>query len=565
MRARRSRTAGFRPVGTVVAARTAGRIRRSPMTVAATLTLPLVLSCHRLAMDASVAVPNQSLGGRQPAPAGATPSSVADFRRPPRPLRTKHESPEKAEPHTPSAVPFGPDAPLVIGAVASDASWTYFCTPEEQDRSDATRRNGKHRTSRLRTPRFQGHLALADGSVQDIDALLGVSPSGRFTVTAREGVWTLSNMSSGETVDLGQLGIDRQLSAIDIDARSVAFDPTDSKLAILLGSAGTHQVLVLDLTSGQRTRIHPASQSVFRVGWDPAGKRVVLDELPNVPASNAQRQWPAPPRNLGDTRCTPPIAPYFTWPSRGHAVVKSLASPQGGDAELVPGYVTTLGSGWVRRTDDDRLAWVLDKTERPLGAPDCGAHVVAASRRYDELVVGCTSPGSRLALELWSSTRQQSLGFDIPWTKEFDTTGAASEYLAFYSGAKSWLVDLQNGRALELQDRDQVLAQSGTWLLVRRGDSLLRHDVQSQSEVKVADGIEPGARLLVDGAGAWIEPYLTTAAPESAVLRISGSVMAVTPSGCALLGTAKPEASGQARGPLTWRCAAPLQAKAKAL
>ena len=66
--------------------------------------------------------------------------------------------------------------------------------------------------------------------------------SGRFTVTAKGQVWTLRNMSSGATTDLDQLGIDRQLSAIDIDARSVAFDPTDNKLAILLGESGKHQV-----------------------------------------------------------------------------------------------------------------------------------------------------------------------------------------------------------------------------------------------------------------------------------------------------------------------------------
>ena len=531
---------------------------------AAALISLLLVGCHPPTREASAATPNHPSSGRPSAPATAAPSSATGSPNSARPLGAEPEHPRTAGSPAPLTTPFGPESPLVIGAVAPDASWVYFCTKAEPDPGTASRID-RHRPLPVSTHRFEGHLALPDGSVQDIDALLGISPSGRFTVTAKGQVWTLRNMSSGATTDLDQLGIDRQLSAIDIDARSVAFDPTDNKLAILLGESGKHQVRVLDLSSGQEDRIHPATESVFRVGWDPAGKWVVLDELPNATAGNARRQWPAPPRDLGDTRCTPPVAQYFTWPNRSHAVVESLASPQGGNAELAPGYVTTLGSGWVRRADDDRLAWVLEGKERLLGGPDCEAHVVAASRRYDELVVGCTSPGSRLALELWSTERQRSLGFDIPWTSDFDTTGTDSEYIAFYSGTQSWLVDLHGRRALALQDRDQVLAQLGSWLLVRRGNSLLRHDVQSQSEVKVADGIAPGARLLVDGAGAWIDPYLTTAAPESEVLRVTGPVLAVTPSGCALLGSAKPDASGLARGPLTWRCAAQLQAKAEAL
>ncbi|MGC4070883.1 MAG: hypothetical protein QM784_40645 [Polyangiaceae bacterium] len=100
-------------------------------------------------------------------------------------------------------------------------------------------------------------------------------------------------------------------------------------------------------------------------------------------------------------------------------------------------------------------------------------------------------------------------------------------------------------------DRDQLLAQFGGNVLLRRGNLILRRELEGTREETLATGIPSGTRILLSPGYAYVAPRLYAARSDASVpLVVPTPPLAIDSRGCALVPATR-EPDGQPAVPCT--------------
>jgi hypothetical protein len=171
----------------------------------------------------------------------------------------------------------------------------------------------------------------------------------------------------------------------------------------------------------------------------------------------------------------------------------------------------------------------------------------------ETVLAGCAEHG-RLRLFIVSVTRQVALDVEIPQVYDLFDRVISNRFLPLYSGNKTHLLDFDQGKALPLQDRDQLLAQNGSEILLRRGALVIRRNVETTHEETLGSGVPSGARVILAPGHAYVAPRLYSARVDAgAPFPVPTSPLAIDSRGCALV-PASIEPDGRFHGPVRWIC-----------
>lgn len=446
---------------------------------------------------------------------------------------------------------FGPAGPVRLDRVAFNDSWISYVTPAETSAiagrldHDATRRPNGNRT-----------LVWSDGRIQSITAILGQSPDGRAVAIANGGSWQLIDTESQRTFDLNAFGVDQRRVLGDQDARGLAFHPSLPVLALLVQTDGHAGVTFLNFDDGSTRSALPLSSEVFHVAWDAGGEYLVLDELSADSNGNQRLDWPVPELIESSANAPALQGRYIAAAPRGDRAVTSILSQRDAMAVAVPGAIMQDADGWLVLQPDRQIAYAANGVVRRLTPTDCDAKLVASHASTKRVLVGCYEK-SRLRLGLASRQGFVALDVDMPAAEDFPRRPLRQRFLAIYAGTRSYLVDFERSSVVSLAERDQLLAQKGTSIILRRGPNLIRRDALSGDEVVVAEGIASGKRVIMRDEYVWVDPYVVGADPKFVSYRAPNTVAAIGRSGCALCYSEPSDAPRHPRGPFHWFCGNP--------
>lgn len=440
----------------------------------------------------------------------------------------------------PSPTPFGPHGPVIVDRAAVDARWVAWCNPDPNA-------NGAPSAPRRMT------LSWWDGRSQPIENVLAQSPTGGAIAIATQGAWQLIDLVNQRTIDLAEFGIDRRRILSDIDARALAFHPTRHTVALIVQREGRQEVVVLDYDRLHQVTIRPVSREIYRMTWEATGDQLFLEEIPEDTNQNGRLDWPEPPLTEKPSRCGEVPAHYVVSTRVGDQVVWTVAPRSGGPAVLAEGAVLRAASGWFVATTERGVALRTSTGVRPLTPSSCDVRLIAAHGASRQILGGCNDKG-RLALGLVSERGWRALGIDMPSSEDFIHRAWQQRYLPIYSGVKSYLIDFERSAVVELTERDQLLAQHDTQVVLRRGTSIVRRNVLDSSETVLFSDVASGARIVLGPGVAWVDPYVVSADPTSTSLTIPRAVAALSKGGCALSYSAPYDLPDVPQGPMRWVC-----------
>jgi hypothetical protein len=427
--------------------------------------------------------------------------------------------------------PFGPSGPVRVDRVAVNQSWVSWCNV---------------RSSHLT-------LTWSDGRSQSLTAVLGQSVTGNAVAIAVGDTWQVVDTASRNTIDLNQLGIDRRLNPTGSGARSIVFHPTLPIVALLLRRDEHSLVSLLDTSDERQLSIFPSSREVYRVAWEPSGDYLLLDEIPEDTNGNHRLDWPEPELSRPASICDDAMPRFVTAGSKGDRLVTTIGARTGGAAIPANGAVQYGDHSWFAITPD-RQVTINDATHAVEATPKtCDAHLVASHGTSRQLLIGCLEK-SRLALGLVSQHGYRPLGIDMPYAEDFDRRTWSERFLPIYSGTSTYLVDFERSTAITLLERDQLLAQLGANVVVRRGSTIVRLNAGDSSAVVLATSLEPGTRIVLGKRVAWVDPYVVGADPEFVTYLLPHNVAALSEQGCALVYTKPADPPNHPQGPLRWLC-----------
>lgn len=447
--------------------------------------------------------------------------------------------------------PFGPNGPVLIDRVAANGSWVSWCSPKGSARYSTVLGDGSSQP-----PRDEVTLTWAGGQSQPISGVLGQSPDGRVVAMVASGRWKLIDTKNRRHFDLNELGVDRRLALGDSTARSIAFHPNRPHVALLLRDNGHPIVAIVDIENGQTRRASPVSREVFRMAWEPSGDYLMLEEIVEDTNGNGHLDWPVPEVTTLRSSCGNSGAGFVAAPPRGDRPETTLIAPNASTAVAHPSAMMKDGNGWLELRSDHSVNFEWNGHNRRITPPGCEAHFVAAHGVSKQMLVGCYEK-SRLRLGLASRQGFAPLNIEMPYADDFPRRHSHRRFLPVYSGASTYLVDFERSSAVPLAERDQLLAQKGAYVVVRRGPSLVRRDMTDGAEVVLAEGVAPGARVLFGNEHAWIDPYVIGADPAFAMFLVPRVAAALDSHGCALSYTEPSSPSDYPKGPLRWTCGNP--------
>ncbi len=484
----------------------------------------------------------------QPPPhTSATPVTAADRAAPPKAQAgTEHMLPpptSTSEVKPSPVVPSGPSLTRVLAA-GDDRSWVLGCT--------------------------QDHKVRLSSSVLEertLDAWLGVSADTRFIVVSEQGRWLLLDTRSGARVDLDEWHVDRRRARAS-GIRSLAFHPEHPLLALVLREDQRLRIRLYALDTQRFEDLALDLPDLFRLVWDPSGRGLHLETIPEDSNGNGHIDWPEPELPESHSDCSTPDDRFRVFAPRGDRVQSAvLATPwltgERHDAlnaawvlsiAPAPGFLSfTADGGWLARVAD-RLMVTHATTTSPLFPDDCDGRVLAVHRPTANILVRCAFPKQRSELRWVSSARTRVLPVDSPYQGSFDRRGIGERFLPLYVGERSLLVDLAAGALVDLLPREQLLLQSpGLWL-VRRGDTVRVRGSDMGEPSELVNAISSRARLRLGSGAAWVEPFLLTLQPSPRAERLPGKVHWLTGSGCALFEREPSEAGSTGLGSLAWAC-----------
>ncbi len=425
----------------------------------------------------------------------------------------------------------------MVDRVAPDGSWVSFCAPASNRSTPLT-------------------LSWSDGDAESIAAVLGQSANGDALVIAVGDTWQLVAVATKKRFDLTRMSIDRRLVVNEREARSIAFHPTRPLVALVLRQNDESQVLILDYSDGCEVPVRPLSREVFRMAWDPSGDYLLLDEIVEDSNGNQKLDWPSPQASKTQSFCGD-LAPRFVAAAkRGDRLATTLVPRTGGNAVLANGALIHDGAHWLGLTEERGIAAFGPAGKQQLTPANCDARPVAAHGASHQLLIGCLEKG-RLALGLVTAQKLLSLGVDMPYSEDFERRDWRDRFLPIYSGTSTSLVDFEDRKLVQLNERDQLLAQQNAEVVLRRGATLIRFNLSVGSESLLASGLASGARVVLGRRVAWVDPYVVSADPTSLPRLVPRTVAALSEDGCALTYAAAANPPDYPRGPMRWLCGSP--------
>jgi hypothetical protein len=466
------------------------------------------------------------------------------------PVVSQHALAEPAP--TPGNASFGPNGTVWVERAALNATWVAWCDPDGDAAALAT--STRSQVSEGARPARKVRLQWMDGRTQVIASVLGQSTSGRGLVIDTGEGWQLIDTVRKKTIDLTELGVDRRRALNDLVPRGIAFHPTLPVIALLTAREARSEIVVLDYDTGASSTIRPSTQQVFRMSWEASGEFLFLQEIPEDSNGNRRIDWPEPELTRETSGCGETRPRFIVASSRtSDRVAWTVAPRTGGAATAADGFLLYTPGGWLTLTSDARIALRTTSGVRQLTPPGCEVWPVAAHGPTRQLLVGCYEKG-RLGLNLVSRRGSVALGVDMPPAEDLRHRRWTSRFLPVYAGVRSHLIDFERATAIELQERDQLLAQHGAHVLIRRASSIVRRNLSNSEEFVLATDVASGSRVVFGNGHAWLDPYLVSAEPGFDPLKVPHTVAALSLNGCALSYEQPFDPPHFPRGPLRWIC-----------
>jgi hypothetical protein len=461
------------------------------------------------------------LSSPEPIPTLTTPSSK---------LPAATTSPTPPPDNERSCRPFGPEGPVLLGASAPDGRWSIFCD--------------------LHTPSTPiASLAIGTKVFHPITALLGSSRDGRYIVIANHKQTTFLDTQTNTQQSLDAFGLVPEHTFTE--NRPLGLDVHPEKPLVIFVSEVDHQrnLIVFDLSKKLTTILAPLPNVTVKIRWSTTSEAIIVDELSSVSLLN--------PTDLTtvDTPCQFPEPRMWVSAARPRLLKRYVVALREPKLVEVPGLLLDTPNGTVEMTETRRITLRSGRETRTLSPKDCEANVLGIHPSTASLLVGCTKEG-RMHLGIAFAQGFVPLELDIPTAYDLDNRNIASRYLPIYSGAKSDLIDFESRRTIALHDKDQLLAQSGTYVLIKRDLSVLRLDLSTMTEDVVLMKVAPGARLQMSPGFAYVAPYVVSAEPTELPTPFQPPqyVLRIAPGGCALVGNPPTDRTLYVTGPLRWVC-----------
>lgn len=314
-----------------------------------------------------------------------------------------------------------------------------------------------------------------------LDALLQVSPSGRYLIILQAGQAWLLDAQLNQTYPLADYQPDLASDG-EPEHRSFAFSQDEQELA-LLSTDQKLRILALPRLASEspaEPRIFELPEPTWRVQTE--GDFFALFSYPAHKSG-----WPLPSQAAPPRRCEATSFPahstlsdpHFSFRRRTHLLSRAATR-----LDEAPGFVFALGSAWVRRQADGRLLLVRDRTQKQLAASSCGARILHSQLTPEQFLIACEQyrptptpraskkkgrPQYRFPLYLASTQRNLDLKRELLRTG-VDLPPRASTQARFFPlrvGGEVLLLDQTEQEWISLARDTQILTVEGESALIR--------------------------------------------------------------------------------------------------
>lgn len=444
----------------------------------------------------------------------------------------------------------GSAGPTKLLAASTSGAWVALCDDESRS----------------------AKLVLGSGTGERIDELLAQDPTGRYVVTAHDGVAVLVDAATGLRVSLSQLGADvRRARADYAEHRTLSFDARGRYLAYLKTSGSDFLIVVRTLETGAEQILPPGVGQVFRLKLSADARYVAFDALREDTNHNGKLDWPAPeelPRKNACDSSNLPKFRSFAFQGRGDAITRAVVALETGAQRDVPQLVTPLGESLLVREADGRLQ--LDQAGKlsALAPASCGARVLFADAERGLVLASCAPPPPKRSAnalpvsgkrEVWlfGSGYAKNLQSELYETSTDREAVLGTRLVPLYPGSNASLLDLERRELLPLAAGSRVVASNGALALIWRDSELYRYDAATKTEQLLAHGVLKTPDLLQAGSAVLLSPFVIVGC-ESPAFSSPPRALALSSSGFIL--TAAPPADSQGSpqpgaaiaGPLRW-------------
>lgn len=435
--------------------------------------------------------------------------------------------------------------PFRLESLGPRGSWVALCTGAGKDAS--LRLFAAESPAAVR-------LGLFGSIPRRIDRILGWSRDGRYLMTLEGVDPRLLDLELGTEADLAPYSPDL-VSDAEADHRSVAFSDDGTELA-LLTTSGSIVVMPLPASGSQPKTLVP-SRAPWRIRY--SGSFLVSESGPGG-------IWPVPKRKSAPLRCTSSRTALSAFvrasePSAAFSRETELwrRSARTAAFENAPGFVMTLGKGWVRREDDGRLLLVEGKTQKQLTSSRCGARIRYADSSRELLLVACEKyrprpdpsdkkskpkkPEYSFPLYLIGPSTVRELGFedarasfDLGPVESAWKTQSSPELIPLTGSGQAIVVDLKSRTAHALDAGQRILTTSGRTALLRKGSRIARVEFSSggaaRDRKELPFEVEPFDPIL--SAGGYISVGVHLLHPTEEARSLRQTPVAITYDGAAL-------------------------------
>ena len=426
--------------------------------------------------------------------------------------------------------PFGPRGTLLVGPVSSSGNYGILCETE----------NGP----------LVATLYFAAQNRQ-ITAHFGESADGRFVAVETDNQPSILDVTTGASASLASWNFRKTPTQASESNRTLQFHPSEPRVAFITMTPEGERVVVLDLDNNAIQTLTPQSQHIEAIQWDPSGEALYVreaDTAPPAPKTISQKY-------AQDTLCLLPEPRFLASPTRQRKTRLSVAFPATGTVAVQPDQVLQTTGGALLLTETHRVAFKHDATLRDISPKDCEAYLLGRHAATQSLLIGCSDKG-RMRLAIASAAGFFPLDIEILSAYDLEDRVIVEPLLPIYSANRSALIDFESRKLISLNERDQLLAQGGAHILIRRDKQLVRRDLATAAETVLVEAATPGAKIHFARGWVYLAPYLLSATPvANEPFMVEGTVLAVSNRGCALVANAPTSPSNLPNGPVRWVCA----------
>lgn len=452
------------------------------------------------------------------------------------------------------------NTPVALEAAASNAAWGVYCQARGDTDGDGTIAVRVGPQGELAGDELSSFLAVAGAEERAIDELLAYDESGRWLAIDIEGRVELVDTVTGSVVELRDADRARDASWF-APHRALSFDAQGRQLLYAVPRQGHAVARLRKLNDGSEREIVLGAGALWRTELSHDGAWALFRVLVDDATGNGRLDWPVPRRTRNRWRCRGPVPRYPAWIGIGDRPSWVVAGTSKLKPAPEPEFVMPFGTGLILR--DTKGALLLERRGRraALVPADCGAQVLHADPTRDLVLVACggdeTPPAFQQPVVLVGPGLYRPLGFDIGPAGGDTWPALTPRLVALYPGRDTVLVDLERRSVEPLRPNDVVIATAGPKALIRRGSTLLVHDVDGAPESTLATNAEVAGEHRVTGTFAYAAPYVVDVAVARLAGKVHGALLALGADGRALVAARDATEGELARGPLTWAAPAP--------